>query len=342
MCTKHFKRTQPTNIGNKFTGCNAKRPTQIYRLYLPFTEQIIAYHSCIVNEAVALCNRHLVQPNNPHTIKHIVSRAYERFRVLYPPKSLNTITVEDVLASKRGDKKRTYTDALKNYNKRGVTRRDCRISMFVKYERMTIKEPILKPPRAIQARGPVFNLWLQQWVLPYAKHLTRSLDPNKRFVTKGLDQYELATFMRRAWANYREPIAFLFDHDKFDSRANRYWTRGMHSYIADHYQRPKELLKGFETLGKSVCQTKEGLQYQVEDCVFSGDVTTSDGNSTINKSLLVDYTWDIPNHSFVNGDDSVVMIEKSNRATLASRDIQMYNFGIKSDMIDIFEEIEYC
>lgn len=333
----HVRNLPPYDNG--FYGCNVT-PRLIYRLYLPFTEPIIAYHGCVVNEAVSLCNRHLVETIPTQQLRVIVNESFQLLRELYPVKQLTKISIEKVLSLKKGNKRKTYRNAYIQYNRRGIVKRDLDIQMFVKYERMSIREP-LKPPRAIQARGPVFNLVLQQYVIPYAKHLIRSKDITRRFVTKGMDQYQIADLLYDGWCSFREPIAMLLDHDRFDSRANRLWTMAMHEYISEHFD---DLVHRslFQILQRSKCTSRHGIKYTSSDMVFSGDVTTSDGNSTINRAILAHYTQGIPCFTPLNGDDSVIIIDVNNLPELRNRDLNIYGFNTKQSLVYSFEEIEYC
>jgi hypothetical protein len=331
---------KPTMFGNKIEGCDYRSFTRIARVYLPFTEQIIAYHSCQANEAVSLLNRHLIKsiPNNDMLKASI--RGFKLLRQHYPPQFLRPITVEQVVALKRGSKRKTYKNALQSYYRRGIVRRDCGISMFVKYERMSVRNPF-KPPRAIQARGAVFNMVLQQYLIPFAHHLIRSDELRKRYVTKGMDNYQVAQLLHRAWQSFLRPVALLLDHDRFDSRANSIWTRPMHRYICDHFQErePRFLVKQLR-VGR--CKTLKGLVYIVGDIVFSGDVTTGEGNSVINRSILEDFTVLIQCFIALNGDDSVIILEFDDLPTLLSRDLMCYGFKTKLQVVYSFSDIEYC
>lgn len=324
-------------IDQRPDGCDVKKRKMIRRLYLPFTTPTTAYHSCVCNELVALLNRHLVV--SPLNNEDVIKRAFKRFRDIYPPKLLDTWDFTRVLFNKKGCKKKIYKQALDNYTKRGILSKDKEIKMFVKYERMPMRDP-LKAPRAIQARGVVFNLYLQQYILPYSKHLTRSMDPSKRFVTKGMDQYQLADFITRCWYSFSLPVAKLLDHDRFDSRTNRFWLKEMHAYIQEHFS--DDITDLLCTLESAKCTTFHGIRYRATDCVFSGDVTTSDGNSTINKALLVDYTWGINTIDIDNGDDSVIFLDYHDLDELNSRDLTCYQYKTKHTTVYNLEDIEYC
>lgn len=334
----HFRSKLPI-INGVFTGCSSNK-SFLVRLYLPFTEPIIAYHSCAVNECVALLNRHLIQSPITPRLRGVTYRAFQRFRMCYPPVLLDSISAEQVVATKKATKRKTYIHAYKQYMFRGIISRDVNISMFVKYERMSIRDP-LKPPRAIQARGPVFNLVTQKYIIPYAKHLVRSISLQKRFVTKGMDAFEVADLIHRSWMSFKRPVALLLDHDRFDSRANSLWTSRMHHYISDHF-RDHEVVGLLCRLHKSKARTLSGISYTTDNCVFSGDVTTSDGNSTINKALLVDLMWGVKHVAILNGDDSVVVFELDDLQLVLSRDLSVYEFKTKSNVVYEFTDIEYC
>lgn len=338
----HFH-TPPALVCGQFDGCDARGNRRLHRLYLPFTLQIEANHSCSVNESVALCCRHL--NTRDHAITNddyiMAERALSRLIERYPPIELQTYSLEQVVATKKASKRKAYRNALATLKRRTLRRRDRMIHMFVKYERMDVRDPP-KPPRAIQARGMTFNILLQTYIIPYSKYQTRSFDPDYRFMTKGMNQYEMAGFLRTCWDRFADPVADLIDHTAYDSKTYTPWLAAEQCYFSKHFPNDTLLVDLHSTIMKSKCTTAHGIKYSVEGSVCSGDVTTSDGNSTGNECLLLDYVGDVKAYCPDNGDDSVVVFDYKDSAKVSHDKLKQYGYESKVKRVYDFEHLEYC
>jgi len=338
---KHIK--NPSTFGDILTGCNNNKIKFNTRILIPFTIPIHTNHSCVANEMIALMNRHLISQQANRSVERILTirRAFELLARKYPPRLLQPITQLEVIRAKKPDKRKQYIQAYESLQTTPLTERDSTIKMFIKYERMNYKEQ-LKAPRAIQSRGVRFNLVLQQWIIPYAKYLTRTIDIDRRFSTKGLDQYQLAALLFDMYTSFRNTVVDLFDHRYYDSSTDDLWLNGMHEYIGAHFAFDPELMRLLEKLKSGKCQSANGLKYNVDGCVFSGDVTTGDGNSTANQAFLCDVTRNLQLcYTPDCGDDSCVFHDADDD-DMDLENLSIYGYSTKHSRVYSFPEVEYC
>jgi len=181
------------------------------RLRLECARPIHTNKQCDCNEFLAMNNRHL-QTEEPRLDRKLNESAeaqralpvdaYEAgvdylellFGEQIPYSSMVPYSREKVVAIKPPSKRKVYRNALNTLYHRPLTARDAALKMFVKNERMNIGEDgAYKPPRAIQARSPRYNLTLQQYLIPIERWLFHRGN-TKRVVAKGLDGYSKAKF----------------------------------------------------------------------------------------------------------------------------------------------------
>jgi len=133
------------------------------------------------------------------------------------------------------------------------------------------------------------------------------------------------------------------DHRYFDASNDTIKLKLMHKYIQSHFDDPS-LPPLLRVLLKSNCTTAHGVRYKVEGTVCSGDVTTSDGNSTLNEMVLLHMTRNCKKRALcpVNGDDSCVFHERSDSHHISDSLKEDYGYSTKSSFVYEFEDIEYC
>lgn len=330
----------PTRVVNNLViGCNRSPKLTNMRLKLPFTEQIISYDSCSCNELVSLLNRHL--NTNEHLVgDYLPIAAFKYYTRLHPPQFLKLFTVKQVLLSKRPSKRRTYINAYKSLCVKPLNDLDTRVKMFVKNERMSLRDP-LKPPRAIQSRSPRYNLCHQRFVLAIGKHLVNK-PLNDRVVTKGMNQFQIASWFNYHWSLYQRPSARLLDHAFYDSKQNSKYTLLTNIYMAAHFPGDNDYWRLFLPRLLNNCISRTGISYRVRATKCSGDGDTSDGNSILNDVIITWYCRLLHQYSHcLVGDDSTIIHDSSDDNF---DEYALKNFGFDTKINDVteFEKIEYC
>jgi hypothetical protein len=330
--------TPTTIIHNIVVGCNRVPNRFNLRLKLPFTTPIITYDSCSANELVSLINRHLVTNEHLTLVEHqrkLWLDTYRHYVKVRPPKLIQTIRAEHVVLSKPPSKRRTYRQALIKLRRFGLLPHHSNIKMFIKNERMALKEP-LKAPRAIQSRSPVYNICFQMYMIPYGKQWAYD---EHRVCTKGLNQYEIAQLLWNYWEEIPDPVADLHDHSFYDSKEHSLCMHYRNVYIGkwfcdDVYNSLYEVRKF------NKCYTRHGLSYRVVGTQLSGDGDTSDGNSTTNDMILSYVYRKIQHRRVLLGDDSVIIRPRDTNYDHQS--LIDYGFKTKSNTVTEFNDIDYC
>jgi hypothetical protein len=337
----NIKNAEVSVMGDVFVNCG-KNPTQCnMRLVLPFTEQIITYDSCPLNELASLANRHLnVNDILTTPIQYALwKRTFLHYCIERPPVMIKPYTVKQVLQSKKPSKRKTYTQALNSLHRRPLDFADCVIKMFVKNERMTIKDP-LKPPRAIQARSPRYNLIFQKYTLAFSEHHKKQ-QLFKRNFTSGMDQYEIAQWLLHHWNEYAHPVADMLDHAFFDSKQHEIILFFQNLYVFLCFGET-EYWQLYAARLNNRCVSRNNIHYKVHATRLSGDGDTSSGNTTVN-DMMLSYVYRKVQHSrALNGDDSVIIREYADTNYVDRKTLEQYGFATKFNTTDEFEAIEYC
>lgn len=291
--------------------------------------------------------RHLIVREHDIT-PNVVSACKEAFDILreeYPPYPLDKYTFEQVIQSKPPSLRTKARNAYQIILREGLSKRDTRINMFIKNERMSLPaEGGYKPPRAIQARSPQYTLVLQRYIMPYSKKWRRLEDSP---ILVGYDGATIAIKLHEAWGCYDDPVAVLLDHRRFDSGVHTEWLKQEQAYYADHFPNDVELTVLLKAQLRNDCKTSNNVRYRVCGTRCSGDANTSSGNSTVNLAMLMRLFRMVKRHVYNIGDDSVVILARKSFLYLVSierlkelgRD---YLWDTPYNVVDQFEHIEFC
>lgn len=317
------------------------------RIAYPYSGVIQINDNCTTNEYVSLMARHLIVRERDITplVTDACKHAFTILRELYPPYPLSKYSYDKVILSKPPSMRRKARDAYNYILAHGLCRKDYKVRMFIKNERMSIRENGLKPPRAIQSRSTAFTIMLQRYIMPYAKkwHRVKPYPP----ILVGYDGAAIANILREAWLGYDDPVAILLDHRNFDSGVHTVWLQEEHQYFVEHFPNDPELPFLLKKQLSNDCVTSHGVRYRMKGTRCSGDADTSSGNSTINLATLCRLFRDIQRHIYNIGDDSVVITSRQLYNHLVSigrfgelgRD---YLWETPYSVVDQFESIEFC
>jgi hypothetical protein len=268
----------------------------------------------------------------------MVKEAFALLTQTLPPKPLKTLTRAQVVSRKIGTKRHLYQRALESLERQPLVRGDAQVKMFIKNERMS--DPS-KAPRAIQGRGPRYNLELQTYIMPIEEYIFHR-GVNNAVSTKCFDQAEKAQCLRAAWDSFNDPIAILADHSRYDSRIHSVWLQAEHEYYLQFYDGDDYLKLLLNMQSHNTGRTRHGVAYTVKGTRASGDANTSLGNSVINIAILKYWTKGVPARIIVDGDDSVVMMERAAYANVDLLKLQSMGFSTTFNVVDEFEHIDFC
>lgn len=309
--------------------------------------QINVHANCPCNELVSLTNRHLVDRTNINFDKALWRKIANQTHKFYP-QNLQPCRYDDVIDAYTGTKKRMYYNAKIRLIEEGLQDKHKIVSMFVKPDRYPEGDIMGKDPRAIQYRTPEFNLELGVYIKSYEHALYPSLTmgvvSRTRVIAKGLNNYDRAELLLSKIDCFSNPRFVLLDHSRFDSTINEQHLRTTHK----HYQRAfnsRKLAKLLRAQISNTGYTKCGIKYRTRGTRMSGDPDTGCGNSVVNADCL----WGFLTYSgikkfdfLLDGDDSVVIIEKDEVSKLDRSLFERMGFSTKMEIVADMDEIEFC
>lgn len=239
-------------------------------------------------------------------------------RYLSVPDGIEPMTAEQFVESMRGRKRRIYSAAKASLDVEGVTRRDARISMFVKAEKMEgLPAKAVIKPRAIQARHPRYNLSVGRFLKPMEGRLygyrgpPRGV-PRSRLIAKGLNQQQRAQLLQRKMSHFTKPRLLTTDVASFDGSVRKEHMQAVHGIYASLCNSP-EFLRLLAWQLENVGRTAHGIRYKTKGKRMSGDMDTALGNclivlcaifATLRRLNIA--KWDILD----DGDDCLIIVEE--------------------------------
>lgn len=245
----------------------------------------------------------------------------------------------DVIYGYRGAKRALYLRAYEELQNDGLVDRDFRVQAFVKVE----KHAEVKSPRMIQHRSPKYTLALAHYLKGFEKKFYKRKHQGYVFVTKGMNPQQIAAHYITICESMRDPVALLLDHSKFDSCVGVQLLRWEHAqYLrAVPSRNLRRLLRAQISNACSVAGTE--ITYRTKGLRMSGDYNTALGNTMINYALLEYFVRGFESRLMVDGDDSVVLVEREDLRSLLSRFHVFKDFGFntKCQVVE-WDKVEYC
>lgn len=228
---------------------------------------------------------------------------------------LQPLSIDEVVASYTGGKRKRYELAAKIFRTTGYLAKYAYITMFVKCE----KSNLAKPPRGIQPRHPVYNLCLARYLKNAEKKIYHAIGKvfgNGKFtptIMKHYNALQVGNIIARKWKKFSNPVGLGADATKFDMHVSAPMLAKEHELYKTIYQDKflTKLLRGqLKTTGYA--STADGsLKYTVNGCRCSGDLNTSLGNCVIMCAMM--YTWSklcgVSIELINNGDDCMIFME---------------------------------
>jgi hypothetical protein len=234
------------------------------------------------------------------------------------------MTMQEFVKTSPTHLRRRYADAKEHYMARGMTSREARVKVFIKYEKLVEKGGSMPIPRVISPRSPVYNLRLGMFLRPiehsiYAGLATMfadgfgSVEPP---VTKGQDLKTKARGLANRWERFANPVALSLDGEKWDQHVSVDALETEHKLYMFIYGHDRELawLLRQQLANRCAGNFPDGwLKYETEGSRMSGDVNTSLGNCFLSCLLIYLYLMmhGVTSAEVANdGDDLLVIVDK--------------------------------
>lgn len=322
---------------------------------LPMARQTAVHSGCLCNEYVSLHNRHMkvvdaYQGTGDVEVlvdKNIIEKS-QKFNLPVLP-NYQRMAKRDIANSYTGAKKRMYVQALERIKEGYKLPTWSKIKMFLKadkFPRVDLEGPNAKAPRSIQFRSPEFNLLLASYLKPYEHGMYETLTSpvGLRCVAKGLNNVQRAENIIEAAKLFRDPVFLGMDHSKFDSCVRVTHLKWLHK----QYMRTVKcngLRNILRYVINNIGKSKNGIGYKIKGARMSGDFDTALGNTLINFLVITTGLEGIKHHILLDGDDSVLIVERSDLEGLKQKLIDhclMMGFETVIEEYFHLHEIEFC
>jgi len=262
---------------------------------------------------------------------------------------------EGFLSHYSGRKRAIYEAAVNRLRTRGLRTSDAYLSTFVKAEKINLTSKPDPAPRVIQPRSPQFNVCVGRYLRHLEAQVYRHISKvwGGPTVMKHYTSEEVASHIKQAWDEFKDPCAIGLDASRFDQHVSEEALKWEHGIYLSYFRpsaRPKlAALLRQQLVNKGFARVKDGLvKYTVRGCRMSGDMNTALGNCLLMSAMVWAYADEVGVKCRLinNGDDcTVIMDRKHAKEFRAGLDkwFEEMGFTMKvEDTVTILEHIEFC
>jgi len=298
----------------------------------------IVHESCTHNELAGLVGRHLMElstitPEGTGLLRQNRTALRWSLRGRAP---LAKWTAEEVIACYDGAKKRTYSKAWEGLLRVPLSKRDARLSAFVKPEKRYIGKA--SAPRMIQYRGPRYNLELLRYIKPIEKMLYAIRHPlsGLKVFSKGMNNRAKAKAIVQKYERCGGHVISA-DFSAFDAHVGLSILEE-HKFYESLFPGDKRLQKLLSWQVDNVGWTRGGVKYSMKGRRASGDANTAAGNCLL--VLLMMYS--LPYDYLIDGDNVLIFADSASAGAEVQQHVLQFGHELKVDMYQKLSEIEYC
>lgn len=323
--------------------CEAK--TRMHVLSSSLIAYRVGIHSsCLHNERAALVNRHLImQANVPD--RNYIRQCSTPIMCKINLGHLDPITPYAFAELYSGGKRAVYRRAAEKVSTQSFDKSWALVSMFVKPDKYPVAVMHEKAPRAIQHRTPEYTLTIGRYLHVFEKNLYQYPDgPSQTpFIAKGQNPQQRAATLLAKISSFQRPLFICLDHSKFDSSIAKVHLKLEHALYNRHFK-SNLLRQALRLQLNNIGYSKGGIKYKVSGTRMSGDYNTGLGNSLINYLCLRSFllTKGVEGEIFLDGDDSIVIIEKADLPKLDFTHFARWGFKTKWGVTENVAEVEFC
>lgn len=305
---------------------------------LPGAWEVHIHNNCQHNELIALQNR--VCQATPDFQPAIYAVARKAARALARHLGKTPRLSGEWVEAYTGRKKTIYRNAQAQYELAGVEYKHQVLKSFVKLEK--ISDPT-RDPRIIQARHPVYNYALANYLKPiehrfYKIRGTKKLRkwlPDTQLVAKCQTLEQRAKMIVTKMSKFANPVCHSIDCSRFDAHVTKEQLALEHQ-VYKLCNSSKELQSLLDKQYKNIGYTKNGVKYCCPAGRCSGDVNTAMGNCIIMLIMIMTAIRVLrldPQsvEIYVDGDDTLIMTDETNEHQLSAivQIIQLFGHEVK-------------
>jgi hypothetical protein len=289
----------------------------------------------------------------------VSKRAYQttelvKFRddVLRHMPKLPVLSLDQVVETYRGPKRRIYEQARDSLRIKPLTKEDAKLKSFVKFE----KQDVSKAPRVINPRSARYNLTLGRFLKHAEHHFFKAINKawgarTRATVIKGFNADVSAQILHEKWRLFKEPVAVGLDASKFDMHVSvvaLLYEDGFYERLFPGNRLLKRLLQ-WQIENRGTAYAGDGkVKFSMYGTRSSGDLNTSLGNCIIMCALVKAYCdeCEVSAELANNGDDCQLFVEKADLGKITSglgAWFQTRGFAMTvEDPVTEFERVEFC
>lgn len=251
----------------------------------------------------------------------------------------------------KGPRADLYAKAAQSLELKPVRRSDSYLSTFVKSEKLNLTLKADPVPRVIQPRNPRYNVEVGRFLRAVEHKVYDGVDAlfGSPTIFSPYNAFQQAKHLRDKWDSFARPVCVGLDASRFDQHVGVQalsFEHGFYDLLFNNGELSRLLRWQLENKGFAVARDGE-FSYETLGKRMSGDMNTSMGNKFI---MCLIAKWYIDSKDFRiefvnNGDDCLLITERSNLSLLADLKAQMREFGfniVTEDPVFEFEQIEFC
>lgn len=369
-------------LGDQVTGYKAsdalcKHNHKIHQLVplplVPGNYVSRAHQGCKINEEIALRERHalpyLKHPDQPQLYEDVA----RHFRKIFRPVQITPLTVEELLQAVPPSRRKRVAQAMKELDETGWLKVYEMAEAFVKFDKGEGPSPFelqgeqndkgkMDAPRLIQFVSMVMCYSYMRFLKPIEHEVyprrpvkgfkyARKVPVYKRDFIKGMNANEVARNLRWKTEQFRDPAFVLLDHSRFDSHLN--WK--MQEELSMNYNKactaaPNEDNRFFHylinCLRKVRVNAKSGAHWVIDGSMLSGRPDTSYTDNMVNYQAILYWLDKVCKvtkaERMVNGDDSIVIVERSELHKLDFEWFKLFGLRTKVEIVYDMRQADFC
>lgn len=255
--------------------------------------------------------------------------------------------IKQVLRGKTGRARHRFLQGCEEVRKFGLQPWHARVSCMQKQELHEVSKLVGKEDRAIQYRSTAFNSELVRF-LWQIEHRTFHATKHEgfRWCAKGLTKKQRAILLLQMADSFETPIFVCADHSRFDAHVNLELLKEEHRYYNRLHGWDPHLRKLLKLQCHNRGKTVGGVEYECDGKRMSGDINTALGNSILNYGMLSAWleSGGVRGCILLDGDDSVIVLDKAQLSALPPIGEFMLNFGMvtEASIVEDVRRAEFC
>nr|AOC55063.1 RNA-dependent RNA polymerase [Pinela virus] len=301
----------------------------------------------VVDELQTICNRHL-KATPPVELDSLAWKLFHR-RMCTTSRLIGrvpTATIACVLEGKSGRRRKRFFQGIKELGESPVCKKDAAITEMQKLEMYESCKLEVKEDRGIQFRSVKYNVALARHLHNIEKRVIGMHPDGYHPVMKGATPQQRAERLAIGASSFRRPVYLLLDHSRFDAHVNVALLREEHKFYLRCRGKNAELARLLKMQIVNRGRSKGGVKYRTLGKRMSGDINTGLGNTIINYCIIMSWldASSVKGHVYLDGDDSVVIIEKEDECKLVPLENHMGALGMVTimDRTEDFWRAEFC